>query len=581
MKTLRDIPGIVALAMLSLPAAYAAEETPLPARERPVETRAATRGEAPPPRVKPVLIDAPDRKPRVTLPITEVVVYEDRALVTREHEVKVSEGVQAILVGGLPPALLETSLRAGLTGVDGRVISVASDTEEKREIQDLKLRSVEERRKAVGREIAALEDELSRIAAREAYLDSYEKLVRQAVSERTAGFAKAEIESWGKALGFVREGRSAALAARREAEGKLEVLKRDLGDVTAEAERLRRPSERTERTAEVSLETRAAGSARLRLSYVIEGAAWAPRYDARFDPEKGDLAVTYFGEVRQRTGEEWKDAKLVLSTARPSVGASRPQLLPLRLVSRPVSGGAKGKGIAMVETDAHGTGFAIEVDPGAAAGANTSPDLVAAEVKENATAATFAVPGTATIPADGRPHKVPVATFRERGETSFESVPRLQRFVYLKCAARNGSPYPMLAGAVDIFRGSGFIGTSSLKFVAPGRPFEVSLGIEESLKVRRAATFDAFTGRGKEKRQGYDIEVANFGEKRQAVTVIENYPVSDIEEVTVKLDSSTTHPASKDEKAGILKWRLEVAPGESKLVHLEYTIDYPKDYAGE
>src|SRR5262249_22287019 len=133
-----------------------------------------------------------------------------------------------------------------------------------------------------------------------------------------------------------------------------------------------------------------------------------------------------------------------------------------------------------------------EVPPGgllAVHAGDAQPGTLETEVRESATAATFAVPGTASIPADGRAHKVPVVTFRERAETSFETVPSLQRFVYLKCAARNGSSSPMLAGPVDIFRSSGFIGTSSLKFVAPGRPFEVSLGIEESLKVRRATTF--------------------------------------------------------------------------------------------
>ena len=577
MKAQSIVTILLASALFGLAPAPAAEVIPVERNRLPSEFIELGPAETPPLPVKPILIDAPAARLRVTLPITDVTVYEDRALVSREHEVKVAQGVQTILVGGLPPALLETSLRAGLAGREGRVISVSSDTEEKREIQDAKLRAVDEKRKAVAREIAGLDDQLARIASREAYLDAYEKLVQKAVSERTAGYAKTEVESWGKALQFVREGRSVAQATRREAEAKRELLSRDLGDVTAEAERLRKPAERTERSAEVTLEAAAAGPARLRLSYVIEGAAWSPRYDARFDPEKETLAVTYFGEVRQRTGEDWSDAKLVLSTARPSVGASRPALLPVRLTSAPIE--QKGKGIVMEDrlADRENTVIA-RTDTNFVRPADA--DLLTTQVRESATAATFAVSGTATIPADGRPHKVPVATFRERAETSFETVPSLQRFVYLKCAARNGSPYPMLAGAVDIFRSSGFIGTSSLKFVAPGRPFEVSLGIEESLKVRRATTFDSFTGRGKEKRQGYDIEVSNFGDKRQSVTVIERYPVSDIEDVRVKLDSSTSPGAMKDEKEGILRWRLEVGPGESKTVHMEYTIEYPKNYSG-
>jgi uncharacterized protein (TIGR02231 family) len=518
------------------------------------------------------------------------MVYEDRALVTREGEVALQGGgkPETIVVGGLPPGLTETSLRAGLADpARGRVISVSSEVERQREIQDTKLRAVEEEKRAAGRKILEIDDELAAIAARESYLDAYEKLIQKALSERTGGGGEEKTERWADALKFVRDGRSAALAARREAERKREELARVHGDLEREAARLRRPEERSTRTAEVALEAAAAGRARLRVSYVIEGAGWSPRYDARYDPEKGDLAVTYFGEVRQRTGEDWKDVRLILSTARPSVGARRPEVLPLRLASTTIEGGAKGKGIAMREEaareDATAAGLAVSDNRGVPPPAETpsADPFLATASQENATSATFYVPGQAAIPADGRPHKVPVTGFRDRAETSFETVPRLQRFVYLKAAARNGSPYPMLAGPVDIFRSSGFIGTSSLKFVAPGRPFEVSLGIEESLKVRRAVTANAWIEKGREKRQGFDVEVANFGDRPQSVTVIENYPVADIEEVRVRLDSSTTEPSSRNEKEGILKWKLEVPAGGAKLVHLEYTVNYPRGYQVE
>ncbi len=35
------------------------------------------------------------------------------------------------------------------------------------------------------------------------------------------------------------------------------------------------------------------------------------------------------------------------------------------------------------------------------------------------------------------------------------------------------------------------------------------------------------------------------------------------------------------EKDGTLKWFLEVPAGEARKVHVEYTVRYPDDYAGE
>ena len=38
------------------------------------------------------------------------------------------------------------------------------------------------------------------------------------------------------------------------------------------------------------------------------------------------LQITYFGLITQKTGEDWKDAKIFLSTAQPSVGGEVPEL---------------------------------------------------------------------------------------------------------------------------------------------------------------------------------------------------------------------------------------------------------------
>src|SRR5262245_48602711 len=136
---------------------------------------AAHAQEAPAPAAAPAATPSPAApaaradRPRQTLPLVEVVVYEDRALVLRAGGVPVAGGVESVLVGGLPPSLLETSLRAGLADPEqGKVISVSSEVERKTEIQDTKLRAVEEERRGVERQISDADDELARVAAREA-----------------------------------------------------------------------------------------------------------------------------------------------------------------------------------------------------------------------------------------------------------------------------------------------------------------------------------------------------------------------------------------------------------------------------
>src|SRR5260370_4830218 len=78
-----------------------------------------------------------------------------------------------------------------------------------------------------------------------------------------------------------------------------------------------------------------AGEFELELSYLVLGAAWHPQYDVRVqmsgEQSEGDVELTYVGVVQQSTGERWENVGLSLSTARPSLAAVLPELVPLYL----------------------------------------------------------------------------------------------------------------------------------------------------------------------------------------------------------------------------------------------------------
>ena len=67
----------------------------------------------------------------------------------------------------------------------------------------------------------------------------------------------------------------------------------------------------------VSLAGRA-GQHRLVLSYLVHSVSWAPAYDLRYDAGRGRIQASYHAVVRQRSGEDWKAARLAFSTGRPT-----------------------------------------------------------------------------------------------------------------------------------------------------------------------------------------------------------------------------------------------------------------------
>ena len=93
------------------------------------------------------------------------------------------------------------------------------------------------------------------------------------------------------------------------------------------------------------------------------------------------------------------------------------------------------------------------------------------------------------------------------------------------------------------------------------------------------------TSRKVEYRFAFETVVANNTDTEQTVTVVDNFPISDVAEVTVQLDDETTPRTRQDRKYGRLEWDLKLKPGEKRKLHLEYTIVMPKDmqwnpYAG-
>ncbi len=55
----------------------------------------------------------------------------------------------------------------------------------------------------------------------------------------------------------------------------------------------------------VLLDVKSAAQIQLLISYVVSNAGWTPKYDLRVSSSERTMQVTYFGVVKQSTGEDW------------------------------------------------------------------------------------------------------------------------------------------------------------------------------------------------------------------------------------------------------------------------------------
>ena len=69
----------------------------------------------------------------------------------------------------------------------------------------------------------------------------------------------------------------------------------------------------------------------VRLGYLVSSASWWPQYRLRGGAADAPVRLEYFAAVMQQTGEAWPGVRVTLSTARPSLDAAPPELLPLKM----------------------------------------------------------------------------------------------------------------------------------------------------------------------------------------------------------------------------------------------------------
>jgi uncharacterized protein (TIGR02231 family) len=311
------------------------------------------------------------------------------------------------------------------------------------------------------------------------------------------------------------------------------------------------------------------------VAYVVPGATWRPDYDVRFTPASeakagaGKAAIVVSAIVEQSTGEDWDDVQLVLSTSKPRLGAEAPQPAPLF-----ITGYVSEKGKTLVQ--------ATERRDELHAGGPVPAAMPQLDLQDQGNAFALTLPHAVTVRADGRPYWMPVTEVSAPAEAKLVTVPKLRPFVYEAVGLKNGANFPLLDGTLHSYRRGSFVGDSGLAYKGPGEPFEVSLGVDEELKVTRtpieekdksgSLLYDQRLSRA------YRITVTNNATSPQVVEVRENIPVSKNAEVKVEMLTGTTAGYELDAVRGFVIWKLSLAAGEKKSVDLRFKINLPSDW---
>ncbi|MBB3994305.1 uncharacterized protein (TIGR02231 family) [Sulfitobacter undariae] len=510
---------------------------------------------------------------------TAVTVYNGYAMVTREVSVDVSAGTHELVFPDLPKWIEAASLRVNVAGAQLGSTRLRTDSlppqpdadspaviaaKEQIEKAELALRDLEDR----------VEDASLTAQAAESRLAFLRGIATQkdlpAAPEDLANIAQM-IEAQTLAA------RQALLASKRAARSineDREDLVKAIKDAHAALASLTPPAEPKALLA-LSVAASEAGSVTASISYPAN-ASWEPTYDVvltRGDAESVTLRRAAL--IYQRSGENWNDVTLTLSTLAPTGQVLPSELYPTLLQfsdkqSLQKLGNAR-RGSISAEMAAAPAAMMDMVEPTPLPTPNFDGPGV-----------TYTLPNTLTIAQNAEAARIEMDALSFDARVFARAVPVRDQTAFMMAEATNTSQEPLLAASIaQIFVDGSLIGRSSFASVPAGGEFVQSFGPIEDLRLTHAILDQSEGDRGLIKRSNIQVQqvrmtLENIGSKTWDVEVMASVPYSEQEDLVIK---SEAKPAATlkdvDDRRGLMQWDLSLAANATQEIIIDQDIRWP------
>ena len=496
--------------------------------------------------------------------IQNIVLYPDSAMIKKEATVAVKKGENIIRISGLTVNLTDESVQVNIKEKAAvRISSVRVEkTYLKKTMQD-KIQKLQSRLESINELIKEHSNEVSAINS------SIEFLKKTVPFPQNQKVTQSEVEGHAK---FIEKSLSVSYDRIAKLENKIKKLHEEKRAVENELKNLNSSRDES-KTIVINLLSNADREINLGLSYIVANAGWSPQYDVRADSATGKIDIVCFAAITQSTGEDWKNANIEISTARPSYGPP-PELSAWYVdIYKPMPSvykykkSIKGEDLMMGEK-------VLEAAP--------EQRFEEPKIKAEATSFSFIIPGKVNIPSDNQPHRILIASSSKEAKLDYYAAPKLSRHAHLRAGLKNPFPFPIFSGQMSIFLDERFVNTTFVgKQILPDEDMSLSLGIDEGIKIEKKLLkkFTEYSGVFSKDTQinyEYAIDIVSSKDKEIGISIRDNFPVSKNEQIKVVLESPKKEDAKISDN-GIISWDLRLKPNEKRILKIKFKVEYPKD----
>jgi uncharacterized protein (TIGR02231 family) len=499
--------------------------------------------------------------------ISNVTVFLNKAQVTRQVKTRIPEGTTNLIISGLTAQVDPNSIQVSTKG-NFILLGISHQQNFLREV------ATPARLRILNDSLQHIQTQINFETIQKQLLDKEETMLlsNQKIGGSNQNLPVNELKNMAD---FFRTRLYEIAMARLKHEERIKTLSERLARVQQQIRTQNELAGRNTSEIVLNVSAKAVTDAEIDLNYIVSNAGWLPLYDVRAVNTKSPLILLYKANVFQSTGENWRDVKLKLSTANPTLGGVKPDLQTWQLdfyQREYYQKYSKAKARERADAPAQAAAGAVAVDE-----AESIADFV--NVIQTSLNTEFEISLPYSVNSASKPTTVDIGRHELRTTYRYAAAPKLDADAFLLGGTTAWADYNLLPGEANVFFEGTFVGKTFIDPQGIKDTLYVSLGRDKRIVVKREKVKDfnsqTIIGLNQKESHGFEINVRNNQSEPITITVEDQIPVSKNSQIEVSLVNGGG--AKFTPGNGRLVWELTLKPNESKRLVYQFEVKFPKD----
>lgn len=415
--------------------------------------------------------------------------------------------------------------------------------------------------------------------------------------------------------------------------------KKDIFKLNSQLNSLNDKSDLPSGTVIITIDSKEIKKSQIKLNYLVENAEWNPSYDIRFLGVNKPLSITFKANIKQKTGIDWEDINLVLSTTKTNISAQMPKLTTNYLqfyfpeIAQALQGrvagvqikndyGAAGaspliriRGTSSISADSaplyivDGTPVndIASLDPNSIEemkvlkdasvtslyGSRAANGVILVRTKQNndkssipftitskqETSNEYFVENKQTILSSNKTNTISFKNTNLDAIFEYQSVPKLAENTYLIAKIGDWYKADLINGNANVYLENSYVGKSFINTKQLKDTLDISFGVDNNISIKREKllgfTENQIIGSNRKETLTHKLTVRNNKMYSVSTKIIDQIPISTTKDIKVEILEVSNGIYNSD--TGRVFWKIDLKPNETKEILIKYSVRYPKD----